>query len=415
MMPGSSHALQKSTNDDGLVACFGMSIALVVIKLCVIGFGWLLMAISLTEAASWIVWFLNWIVIVAAVLLMLGTVAEIRSKLRTNREQGQPSSQGLLVWSNLVTPICLMAAVWIPSSTPGRDRTGLPFVSTASQPSPASLEQVETTNPHSGQLAEIQSKIAKLESGRAASIGLLEKTIEEKESLTQMLRDMGVSSSADLQRVAGAKSYAESLQRLITEADRYRRDVARFDKAINEANGLVRRLERSEAMAGMELEEELAVLSEQTMSLDEAIDGMSSTEKPDTIQFADNLDNELKRQLSVPQKPKTSSSLAEQLVGKWEVGKGHMTGMVEFTKGGAVLLTWDDGITNGLGQRGRQATLKYQLESNVLRIYEANQDYGEDFKVEIEAIGEDELILINQQDSMSFDWIDGRIKRMKPQ
>ncbi len=40
-------------------------------------------------------------------------------------------------------------------------------------------------------------------------------------------------------------------------------------------------------------------------------------------------------------------------------------------------------------------------------------EYRQKCDVQIEVISDDEMILVNQKNSLSFDWLDGRLKRVK--
>ena len=45
-------------------------------------------------------------------------------------------------------------------------------------------------------------------------------------------------------------------------------------------------------------------------------------------------------------------------------------------------------------------------------MHEPRIEYGQKLDVEIEVLDQDELVFVNQRNSMSFDWLDGRIKRV---
>ncbi len=311
----------------------------------------------------------------------------------------------------VVIVLLLVGGVWFSkgcSSTSNRPVAGSSPVAAVRQPTTASA----TSNVNQAKVAEINQKIAKLNSGRAASQALLDKATFEKEALAEKLRAMGVKSSADLQRVSGAKQYAEALQRTAAEVEKYERDVARFDQLIAHANGLMRRLERAEAMAGVDLDEELAGVSEQTMNLDEAFDGTSSTEKLDPIQSADLLDRELQRK-PVKRSSTRSGDIGHLLVGKWKTATGKKHGIIEFTKGGAALVCWQDGLRNALGESDRRATLKYVVAGNTLKLEESGDfKYRQMQDMQIEVISDDEIIFVVQKRAMSYDWLEGRVQRV---
>ena len=392
-----------------------MAVCLIVFEFVGIGIGLLLGVLWSTDSAIWFLWVYKWAMYLAVLGFVGSFIEEAGKRRKQNESRGYSPWDGFFTGNQAFAAICVVAAVWLPISAESWMKPRPPLV-VANLPHPITASShpanATTSSQPQSKIAEVRQKIAKLNSGRVTSQLLLDKTIQEKDAVAQRLREMGVKSSADLQRIKGAKTYAESLQRMVGEIERYERDLARFDKAISEANGLIRRLERAETLTGVGLDEEIAALSEQTMNLDEAVDGVSSTARPDPIQSADVLDQELQRSSKEPPKRTAASSLADQLVGKWRVIEGHRSGHVEFTKGGTALLLWDDGFANGLGERGRRATLKYSLKGNNLHMHEPRVEYGQKLDVEIEVRDQDELVLVNQRNSMSFDWLDGRIKRV---
>lgn len=391
-----------------------LGVSAVILQFFGICIGLLLRVLWSADSAIWFLWVWKWGMYILLLGVVGGFIAKAVERRKQNQSQGYSPWQGFLTWDRAFASGCVVAAVWLPLAAESWMNPRSPVVATnfpQSNNTSGYQANTSTNSQPQSKTAEIQQKIAKLHSGRATSQLLLDKTIQEKDTIAQRLREMGVKSSSDLQRIKGASTYAESLERMVREIERYERDVTRFDKAISEANGLIRRLERAETLTGAGLDEELAALSEQTMNLDEAFDGVSSTVRPDPIQLADVLDQELQRSFREPPKRTAAAALADQLLGRWRVVEGHRSGQVEFTKGGTALLKWDDGFANGLGERGRRATLKYSLTGNTLHMHESRAEFGQKLDLEIEVLGQDELVLVNQRNSMSFDWLDGRVKR----
>lgn len=254
------------------------------------------------------------------------------------------------------------------------------------------------------QLSRFEKRLAALEE-------ILVKAEGERDDLLARLRGMGVKSSADLKSNPQARAIAETLQRVVREIVSLQRDATRFGEAISQTKTLLRQIDRAKTLEGAGVnDDELAKLSEQTMDL---LGGETASGPADPIRQADLLDQELQRKASSSRKlSPRQAGVAARIVGKWELTEGKRTGSVEFTAAGTALLSWNDGLTNGLGERGRRATLKYTLAGNTLRLQEpGTSEYRQKCDVEIEFVGDDELIFINQKNSLSFDWLDGRARR----
>jgi len=149
------------------------------------------------------------------------------------------------------------------------------------------------------------------------------------------------------------------------------------------------------------------------VNLDEAFDGQTSTAKLDPIQSTDLLDRELQRKPTARPVAARPVSLAERLVGKWQAVEGKKKGIVEFTKGGTALVSWNDPFPNALGNSGRRATLKYNVTGNTLKLEEpGDNEYRQKQEMQIEVISDDEIIFVVQKRAMSFDWLEGRVQRV---
>jgi hypothetical protein len=281
----------------------------------------------------------------------------------------------------------------------------------AGMPKPGfDVESPVPGSPGGKRISETEDRIVRFEKRRESIQRLLDKALADKDDLVSKLRESGVVKSSDLKGKPEAQRYATSLTKLTREIDGLRGELARIDDTIQQAKSLVRRLQREEA--GI-TEEEFAKLSEEFRAAEERT-GDGASPVPDPIGIEAVLDRELKgsKAGSTP-----SAKGSERLVGKWEIVKGTRTvrsGAVEFTKGGTALLSWESVIRNALGDSQRRATLKYTLTGNTLRLEEpGNSDYRQKCEIQVEVISDGEMIFVNQKNSLSFDWLDGRLKRVK--
>jgi hypothetical protein len=260
----------------------------------------------------------------------------------------------------------------------------------------------------SGPLAEARGQVRKFEKKRQALEPVLERALADRDELVAKLREAGVTKASDLKGNARGRKLAESLTKLGAEIEGLERQLAALDSAILDAQAAVRRLEREQAGVS---DEEIGRLAEQLREAEERTDGAAQPVTPLDVEAA--LEKALKGSPG-PSLKTTPRQGAASLVGKWQLAEGKRSGTVEFTRGGTALLAWDDGITNALGQRQRRATLKYTLKGNILRLEEPGEfEYRQKCDVQIEFIGQDEIILVNQKNSLSFDWLDGRAKRVR--
>lgn len=380
-MTASTDKSQESHPDTGFRLCAKNSIGLFYFALAVLVVGWFFHLLGWNRTAIWFVWIMKWVIIIIAVLLATTALHEFRKRYTWNRDWLNPRWKGFFIWPNAITPVCLVLAVFLP-------RYSESWMLQKAQSLPPPI--VATTNPTQTKIAEVNQKIANLIKKRAASQILLDKTIQERDALIEKLRSMGVNSTADVQRVSGGKKYTDSLQRIAAERDRYQEDVARFDLGIADANGVIRRLERAE-LGGVELDDEFAALSEQRMNLDETVDGVSTTSKPDLIQSADLLDRELQRKSAVQDQKGAAQSTS--LIGDWEAlinrygGKVHL----EFTSGGTATLRYS-GIEN-IGtfaitgnqltltdRRGKHAVYALEVSNEADVLFREKQGASGDFR-----------------------------------
>jgi hypothetical protein len=259
-----------------------------------------------------------------------------------------------------------------------------------------------------GPLAEARGHVRKFEKKRQALEPVLERALADRDELVAKLREAGVTKPSDLKGNLRGQKLAESLAKLSAEIEGLERQAAALDSAILDAKAVVRRLERQQAGIS---EEEMGRLAEQLRDAEERTDGAAKPVTPLDVEAV--LEKALKGSSSPAQKT-TPRQGATSLVGRWQLVEGKRPGTVEFTRGGTALLAWDDGIANALGQRQRRATLKYTLKGNALRLEEPGEfEYRQKCDVQIEFIGQDEIILVNQKNSLSFDWLDGRAKRVR--
>jgi hypothetical protein len=259
-----------------------------------------------------------------------------------------------------------------------------------------------------GPLAEARGQVRKFEKKRQALEPVLERALAERDELAAKLREAGVTQPSDLKGNLRGQKLADSLTKLSAEIEKIDRQAAALDSAILDAKAVVRRLERQQAGIS---EEERVRLAEQLREAEERTDGAAQPVTPLDLEAA--LEKALKGSPG-PSLKTTPRQGAAILVGKWQLAEGKRSGTVEFTRGGTALLAWDDGITNALGQRQRRATLKYTLKGNILLLEEPGEfEYRQMCDVQIEFSGQDEIILVNQKNSLSFDWLDGRAKRVR--
>jgi len=202
----------------------------------------------------------------------------------------------------------------------------------------------------------------------------------------------------------------KSVQKVSAEIAGLQRQTATLDTAILDAKSVIRRMERE--AAGIS-EDEMRKLAEQLKDVEDRTDGSALPVTPLDVDAA--VDKALKGPIADPKaRPTTRLTLAAQLVGKWQVAEGKKKGTIEFTKGGTALVVWSDGLRNALGESERRATLKYTLSGSKLKLEEpGNFEYRQKQAITIEVISSDEMIFVVDDEAMSFDWLEGRIKRAK--
>ena len=269
----------------------------------------------------------------------------------------------------------------------------------------AKLDGADSTNDQddSGHLADARERVKKFEKKRAALRPLLDKALGDRDELVGKLREAGVEKPADLKGNIRGQQLASSLQRLIVEIDGLECSIAAIDKAIVEAQSVVRRLERERAGIS---DEEMRKLAEQLREVEERTDGVAKTPvTPLDVDAA--LDKALKGSRdSKPSQP--STSLADKrLVGKWEIVEGEQKGTATFTDGGNVLFIW---FRRDLKQNLTE-TGNYTLTGKSLKIKASGQYDGESLR-DIEFLADDEL-LVHRPKGFNFTWLYGRLKRVK--
>jgi len=259
----------------------------------------------------------------------------------------------------------------------------------------------------SSPLIEATAQVKKFQQKREALAALLEKALAERDELVAKLREAGIHKAADLKGNPRGQKLAQSLAKLAAEIEGLERQLAAIDSAILDANAVVRHLEREQAGIS---DSDMRKLVEQLRDAEERMDGATKVETPLDVEAA--LDKALK---GVSSKSTTTNPAKNEsrLVGKWEfIGRGPVTnGTLEFTRGGTALAVWNNVIPNVLGQTERRATLKYTLTGNLLTLTEARNG-GERVDIEVEPISDEQMIFINRKNSRSFDWIDGRARRV---
>lgn len=275
-------------------------------------------------------------------------------------------------------------------------------------PPPAQFDEKGNTGP----LADAKGTVSKFEKKRLALEPLLEKAFADRDDLVAKLRDAGIKTPADLKNNFRGQQLAGSLQRLSGEIDGLERQIAAIDTAILEAKAVVRRMEREQAGIS---EDEMRKLAEQLRDAEERTDGAGKLVTPLDVEAT--LEKALKATPRASGKSKIVTATEgnnKRLVGKWQLAEGKRKGTVEFTKGGTALVVWSDGLRNALGESERRATLKYSLAGKALKLEEPGDgEYRQKCDVQIEIISDDEMIFVNQKNSLSFDWLDGRVKRVK--
>ncbi len=313
----------------------------------------------------------------------------------------------VVAWAVLCSAICL--------TTGCSNETKPPAGVSKSKFDPALKPGFDLRDPDSpdahgetGPLADAKDRVRKFEKKRAALQPLLEKALADRDELVGKLREAGVHKAADLKGNLQGQKLAASLQRLTGEIDGLERQVAAIDSAILEAKAVVRRLEREKAGIS---DEEMRKLAEQLREAEERTDGAARLMTPLDVEAA--LEKALKGPSGKSPKASPAKSVS-RLVGKWEVAGGKRKGTVEFTTGGTALVAWSDSIRNALGERERRATLKYTLTRYSLKLEEPGSfEYRQTCDIQIEAISDNEMIFVNQKNSLSFDWLDGRLRRAK--
>jgi hypothetical protein len=265
-------------------------------------------------------------------------------------------------------------------------------------------------NQDSGPVADAKQRVRSFEQKRARIEPLLEKALVERDELVAKLRDAGVNSPADLKGNLRGQQLAASVQRISAEIEGLERQIATLDAALLDAKAVIRRMDREQAGIS---EEEMRKLAEQLKDAEERTDGTPLPVTPLDVDAA--LEKAFKvSRTDATNRPASRQSLVAQLVGKWEVNQGRKRGTVEFTKGGTALLVWSDGLRNALGESERRATLKYKLVGTSLNLEEpGDSECRQKQTVKIEVISSDELIFVVENRAMSFDWLEGRVKRVK--
>ena len=254
-----------------------------------------------------------------------------------------------------------------------------------------------------GPLADARKRVRRFEKKRAALQPLLDKALADRDELVGKLREAGVEKPADLKGNSRGQQLAGALQRLTGEIDGLGRSLAAIDKAIVEAQSVVRRLERERAGIS---DEEMRKLAEQLREVEERTDGAARTPvTPLDVEAA--LDKALKgTPNSKPSQPSTVV-MDKRLVGKWEIVEGEQKGTATFTEGGTVLFAW---FHRDL-KRNLTETGSYTLAGKSLKIKASGHYDGESVR-EIEFLTDDEL-LVHRPKGFNFTWLYGRLKRLK--
>jgi hypothetical protein len=180
----------------------------------------------------------------------------------------------------------------------------------------------------SGPLTDARERVKRFEKKRAALQPLLDKALGDRDELVAKLREAGVEKSADLKGNSRGQQLAASLQRLTVEIDGLERSITAIDKAIVEAQSVVRRLERERAGIS---EEEMRKLAEQLREVEERTDGASS--KPLTpLEVDAALEKALKNTPKASEKSKTlakSDKAATEPPGNTITMKGGRSGYAD--------------------------------------------------------------------------------------
>lgn len=266
----------------------------------------------------------------------------------------------------------------------------------------------DATTPASGPLADARRRVQDFERRRAKIEPLLEKALADRDELVVKLREAGVNSPADLKGNLRGQKLAESVQKVIAEIEGLERQVATLDAALLDARAVIRRLEREQA--GIP-DDEMRKLAEQLRDAEERTDGTPLPVTPLDVDAA--VEKALKGSASTPKRTATRNAVPN-LVGKWQVAEGRKKGTIEFTKGGTALLVWSDGLRNALGESERRATLKYSLSGTTLKLEEPGDfEYRQKQEIRVEVVSPDEMIFVVEKRAMSFDWLEGRVRRAK--
>lgn len=394
-------------NSDGpgtwLVA-FG--IAPLVLSIAAVAFAWLLKVIGLVGLADWFLWFCAW---TAILLGILWAIIALCTWLCEQAIQTFPHRNAYFV----IGMTCLTAAVWGQQRSYNRMFASPPHAQTAAESSSdvAPAANAAANQRSRSQLADTQAKIAQLTERRAAIQTLLDKTSQERDALLVRLKQMGITSSADLKGNSRARQYADMLHDTVSETERLQRDIARFDHAIAQAQSLVRRLERAEALeaSGLsELDEEVVALAQRTMELDDRLDGFSEP-ITDPVRQAAMLDQELQRQVAPSASSTTVRSIpAARLIGKWEIlkiGYGGDKSYLEFTRQGSVI--W------GVGSELRHMKIgKYSLHKLQLTLTD-KRGRSSVYALEFGMDGKSVLMREENESDSDFDEFDGRWTRIQ--
>jgi hypothetical protein len=255
----------------------------------------------------------------------------------------------------------------------------------------------------SGPLVDARERAKRFEKKRAALQPLLGKALADRDELVGKLREAGVEKSADLKGNSRGQQLAGALQRLTVEIDGLERSIAAIDKAIVEAQSVVRRLERERAGIS---DEEMRKLAEQLREAEERTDGAARTPvTPLDVEAA--LDKALKGTRNTQPSQSSTAQADKRLVGKWEIVEGEQKGTATFTDGGTVFFTWfRRDIKRNLNETG-----KYSLAGKSLKIKASGEYDGESVR-EIEFLTDDEL-LVHRPKGFNFTWLYGRLKRVK--
>lgn|GEM_PF-1604008 len=271
---------RKGTTDDGVV---GFAQVLLVASIVIVGISWLLAKSDFVTPALWVLWLSGWL------LALLGCLPlkRVLGRLFVFRSKGLHYFGG-----GVLATGCLIGAVSLPLYFHNAlSRLASKSVLDAVLDSPSAFQSSADVQ---RSVAETKRKIDQLRQRKDSLRKLLEQTQQERDTQVKILRDMGITSSSDLSKNKDAKRHADALRKSATDVEKIQRDLARFDLAITQANAVLRRLERADAVQVGGIERELADFTRQTMELDELLDG-EFTVIDDPLQESDLLDRELQR------------------------------------------------------------------------------------------------------------------------